>query len=57
MTTDQVAGDFGITWRDVVVENLLHSPQEVLHNTLLLAGRYNRVGSRLGAGRGARPIR
>ena len=57
MMTDQVAGDFGITWRDVVVENLLHPPQEVVHNTLLLAGRYNRVGSRLGAGRGARPIR
>ena len=38
MTTDQVAGKFGITWRDVVVENLLHRLQAVVNNTLLLAG-------------------
>ena len=38
MTTDQVAGKFGITWRDVVVEILLHHLQEVVYNTLLLAG-------------------
>ena len=37
MTTDQVAGKFGITRRDVVVEILLHHLQEVVHNTLLLA--------------------
>ncbi len=56
MTTDQVAGEFGITRRDVVVEILLHHLQEVVHNTLLLAGRYNRVGRRPGTGRGGRPI-
>ena len=38
MTTDQVARKFGITRRDVVVENLLHRLQAVVHNTLLLAG-------------------